>query len=180
MTPREMTRDQTDAAAKPFSSRELLLHGKPNWAAAVFFACIASLHVCLAVQSIGNNFWEGLISAALGTCFLTVSLICIVARSEISICPRERRIHLHTGLGRLSTNREVPFAAVRGVRVTLWQTKRGQRSRVDILCHGEEIPCPPTPIPRQQALYLALVMKVRLIKVSDEPTPGRGAAQRAM
>jgi hypothetical protein len=173
MTPREMTHNQTESAVKPFSLQELVLHGRPNWSACVFFACIASLHFYIAVHlfrtsGISGIGWEGLISSLLGGCFLLVALMCAIARSEISIRPRQRTIHLRSGVGRLATNRTLPFTAVRAVRVTLWQSMRGPQSRLEILCHGEEIPCPQSTIPRQQALYLALVMNVRLIKISDD------------
>ena len=168
MTPREATRDETDSVGKPFTLRELVLHGRPNWPAAVFFACVAALHVYLAIHCFTTSLWEALISTLLGGCFVLVSLMCALARSQIAIRPRERQIHIHGGVGRLAIDRDTPFSAVRGVRVTLWQSRRGPRSRLEILCHGEEIPCPPTTIPRQQALYLALVMNVPLIKISDD------------
>jgi len=168
MTPREKLRDETDSSLKPFTSRELVLHGRPNRAAALFFACVASLHAYIAVHSFGTSHWQGLISATLTACFLTVSILCMLARSQISIRPRQRQIHIRGGIGRLAIDRDTPFSAVRAVRVTLWQSRRGQQSRLEILCNGEEIPCPPTTIPRQQALYLALVMNVHLIKISDD------------
>jgi hypothetical protein len=34
-----------------------------------------------------------------------------------------------------------------------------------VLCENEDVECPPTRIPRQQALFLAMAMNVRLIKV---------------
>jgi len=39
------------------------------------------------------------------------------------------------------------------------------------VCRHEDILCPPTRIPRQQALFLAMAMDVPLIKVSDEEPP---------
>jgi hypothetical protein len=168
MTPREMTRAEPESSTEPFSSQELVLHGRPNLAAALFFACMAALHIFLAVQGYPTGIWQGSISAALGACFLIVAVICTFARSEILICPKLNQIRLKAGFAGLSTQRQVPFAAVRAVRVTFWTSKRHHRSRLEILCDGEEIPCPPTTIPRQQALYLALVMRVRLIKVSDD------------
>jgi hypothetical protein len=179
MTPREVLRDETDSTGKLFSSQDLVLHGGANWPAALFFLGIAalqafiSLHCFRAVGSFEppsglNLHWEGAISAALGLCFSIVALACMLVRSQISIRPRQRKIHIHGGFGRWTTDRDLHFSAVRAVRVTLWHSRRGPQSRIEILCHGEELPCPPTKIPRQQALYLALVMKVPLIKVSDD------------
>jgi hypothetical protein len=161
MTPREVTKDETDSpenfAPKPFTLQELVLHGKPNWPAAVFFACVAALHAYIAIHSFRTSLWEGVISALLMGCFVVVAFCCAMARSVIAIRPRQQKIHLHGGVGRLAIDRD-----------TLWHSRRGPRSRVEILCNGEEIPCPPTTIPRQQALYLALVMHVPLIKICDD------------
>jgi hypothetical protein len=172
MTPREMTRTDPDSSMEPFSLQELVLHGRPNLAAALFFLCMAALHTFLAIQGYRIGIWQGSISAALGLCFLLVAVICMLARSEILICPRARQIRLKTEFAGFKTRHQVPFSAVRAVRVTLWKSKRQSKSRLEILCDGEEIPCPPTTIPRQQALYLALVMKVRLIKVCDDRQVG--------
>jgi hypothetical protein len=38
---------------------------------------------------------------------------------------------------------------------------------IELLCRGEDVPCPPTTIPRQQALFMAMAMNVPLIKVSE-------------
>jgi hypothetical protein len=167
MTPREVMHDPTATVGRQFSSRELLLHGRPNYPASVFFACIALLHLFIAIHALSNSIWEASVSAFLAACFLFVAWGCLRARNQITIRPQQQQIHLHGGLGRFCIDRDIPFSAVRAVRVTLWQSRRRSRSRLEILCDGEEIPCPPTTIPRQQALYLALVMNVRLIKVSD-------------
>jgi len=49
--------------------------------------------------------------------------------------------------------------------------KRTTDSLIELLCHLEDVPCPPTVIPRQQALFLAMAMNVPLIKVSEEERP---------
>jgi hypothetical protein len=184
MTPREVMHDETDAIARPFSLQELVLHGRPNRPASVFFLGIASLHAFLAFHAFTSDHAsvshvEGIVSGLLAICFILVGEMCLLARQQITIRPRQRQIHISRGVGRLAVARDIPFSAVRGVRVTLWQ-RRHQRSRLEILCEGDEIACPPTPIPRQQALYLALVMNVRLIKVSDDRTISPLANQREL
>ena len=180
MTPREVLHDERASAGGLFSSQELVLLGKPNWPAGIFFAAMAALHAYIAIHAFGtstqgNNWasaWEGIISASLAAIFLLVTDLCLLSRHQITISPLDARIFISRRFGRFTFDRQLPFSAVRAVRVTLWQSRRGPKSRpksrVDILCLGEELPCPPTKIPRQQALYLALVMNVRLIKISDD------------
>jgi hypothetical protein len=59
---------------------------------------------------------------------------------------------------------------VRAVRLMIESgiSKRHTESLIELLCRGEDIPCPPTKIPRQQALFMAMAMNVPLIKVSEE------------
>jgi hypothetical protein len=171
MTPRVEISSDVSHQTKPSSTRDLTLHGKPNWIGASFFAAMAALHAVIAFRAFPASHWESLISAFLASCFLLVADLSLLSRHWIIIRPRMRCIHLHSGFGRFSTDRDLPFAVVRAVRVTLWQTRRGQRSRVEILCDGEEIPCPATVIPRQEALYLALVMNVPLVKIINDVSP---------
>jgi hypothetical protein len=182
MTPREVMHDEADSAgkplAKPFSTKELVLQARRNWPAAAFFACIAALHAYIAVHAFGTSSWEAMISGILAVCFLLVAGFCALGRMVITICPLQRQIHIDRAFARLASHRQVPFSDVRAIRVTLWQSRRGQRASLEILCDGEEIPCPPTTIPRQQALYLALVMNVRLIKISDERVTTSLVSQR--
>jgi len=66
MTPREATQDETDSpenspghiSQKPFTLQELVLHGRPNWPASVFFACIAVLHAYVAIHSYRISIWK--------------------------------------------------------------------------------------------------------------------------
>ncbi len=184
MTPREVLHDERASAGGLFSSQELVLHGKPNWPAGIFFAAMAALHAYIALHTFGTSNWEGLISAVLAATFLLVTDLCLLSRHQITISPLDAQIYIRRRFGKFTFNRVLPFTAVRAVRVTLWQSRRrpqsrveprpksAPKSRVDILCHGEELPLPPTKIPRQQALYLALVMNVSLIKISDDrPAP---------
>ena len=85
----------------------------------------------------------------------------------------QRRLRLRTGMGRFCYERFVPFSSVRAVRLMVEPglIKDQTESLIELLCRGEDIPCPPSTIPRQQALFMAMAMNVPLIKVSDGGTP---------
>ena len=168
MTPRDVLPDEAVASGKPFSSRDLVLHGRPNWLAGAFFCLMAILHIYIAIHAWGANASEAAISSFLAVCFLFVANLCVLTHHQIAICPTAREIRIQRRFGSFVLDRQLSFSCVRAVRVTLWQSRRGPQSRLEILCHGEELPCPPTKIPRQEALYLALVMNVRLIKISND------------
>ena len=168
MTPRDMLQDEAVAPAKPFSSRDLILHGRPYWLAGVFSCLMATLHIYIAVHALASNSIEAVICSSLAVCFLFVACFCVLTRHQIAICPTSREIRIQRRFASFVLDRELPFGCVRAVRVTLWQSRRGPQSRLEILCNGEELPCPPTKIPQPEALYLALVMNVRLIKVSND------------
>jgi hypothetical protein len=117
----------------------------------------------------------GYLSLILGTIFLCVAVIGYRCRCEIALLTSQRRVRLRTGLGRLCYERFVPFSAVRAVRLMREPDIRRHEgeSLIELLCRGEDIPCPPTKIPRQQALFMAMAMNVPLIKVSEEAAPDR-------
>jgi hypothetical protein len=64
--------------------------------------------------------------------------------------------------------RFVPFARIRFVRLTLLNPRTPHSSVIEVVCEHEVLECPPTPIPRQEALCLAVTMGVRLVKVYGE------------
>ena len=89
-------------------------------------------------------------------------------RFEMAILPSERRIRLRSGTRKWHTERFICFADVHAIRLTLNHSSDKLSSRIEILCDNEDIECPPTSIPRQEALCLAMIMGVRLIKVCDD------------
>jgi hypothetical protein len=93
----------------------------------------------------------------------------------MTILAAERRIRLRSGMSRLHYQRYIAFNNVHGIRLTLGHGADEEASRVEVLCDNEDIECPPTSIPRQEALCLAVLLGVRLIKVcdGDESTPNR-------
>lgn len=161
------TRDIAIPAAPP---RDLVLRSSPNWTAVTFFAALSFLHLSIAVPAFSKHRWEGYLSLFFGLTFLGVALLSYRAKFEIAILPTERRIRLRNGLKRLHLQRFIEFADVHGVRLTLSHPSGRGESRIELLCDNEDIECPPTHIPRQEALCLAVLLGVRLIKVSPDGT----------
>ena len=147
--------------------RNVILRSPPNWTAVIFFAILGGLHLAIASSAMFNGRWDGYMSLILGTIFLLVGALCTQARFEMTILPEQRQLRLRSGIGRFSLQRHIRFSDVHGVRLTFLQAPDYPISRIEVLCDNEDIECPPTRIPRQQALCLALLMGVRLIKVSS-------------
>jgi hypothetical protein len=149
---------------------DVVLRTPPNWTAVIFLGMLGGLHLTIAVPSLLAGRY-GYLSLILGTIFLSVSVIGYRCRSEIALLNSQRRLRLRTGMGRFCYERFVPFSAVRAVRIMVEPglTKDQTESLIELLCRGEDIPCPPTKIPRQQALFMAMAMNVPLIRVFDGP-----------
>ena len=150
---------------------DLVLHSSPNWTAVIFFAVLSFLHLSIALPAFAKHRWEGYLSMFFGLAFVGVALLSYRAKYEIAILPRERRIRLRNGLKRFHLQRFIAFADVHGVRLTICNYSGRGESRIELLCDNEDIECPPTHIPRQEALCLAVLLGVRLIKVSPDGTP---------
>ena len=52
--------------------------------------------------------------------------------------------------------------------MTLLNPRTPHSAVIEVVCEHEVLECPPTPIPRQEALCLAVTMGVRLVKVYGE------------
>ena len=147
---------------------DLVLRGGPNWTAVGFFGMLGGLHLTVAIPSLLEGRY-GYVSLIVGSIFVTASLVSYRFRAEVAMLASQRRLRLRTGVGRLVYERSIPFTSVRAVRLT---TEPGVRKRttdslIELLCHLEDVPCPPTVIPRQQALFMAMAINVPLIKVSE-------------
>ena len=152
---------------------ELTLRTAPNWTGVAFFAGLALLHLRVAVPAFLAGKWEGYLSLIFATLFIGAAIIAARFRFELTILAGQRQLRLRHGLRRFHLERTIPFAAVHGVRLTLPAPgRRPETARIELLCPGDDIVCPPTRIPRQQALYLAILMQVQLIKVMDDAMPG--------
>jgi hypothetical protein len=153
---------------------DLVLRTPPNWTAVLFLGMLGGLHLSIALPSLWVGRY-GYLSLVIGTIFVVVSLIGYRCRFELALLNSQRRLRLRTGMGKLCYERFVPFSSVRAVRLMVEPglTKDQTESLIELLCRGEDIPCPPTKIPRQQALFMAMAMNVPLIKVSE----GTGAEE---
>lgn len=150
--------------AVPARTPDLVFRTPCNWTCVLFFACLGLLHLTIATLAFLHSRWEAYMSAALGVVFLLVALAAQRCRFEMAILPRERRIRLRSGTRRFNYQRYIHFSNVHGVRLT-------HPSHLEVLCENEDIECPPTTIPREEALCLAVLMGVRLIKVCDSDQP---------
>lgn len=173
------SRDGERPAVPAFS--DLVLRSPPNWTAVCFLGMLGGLHLAVALPSLALGRWQGHLSLLLGVVFAAVALVGYRFRSEIALMPSQRRVRLRTGVGRLRYERFIPFSGVRAVRLTVEPGLRATstESLIELLCQGEDVPCPPTKIPRQQALFMAMALDVPLIKVSQEAPDTRPQTETA-
>lgn len=166
----EVSREREYEPVPPYA--DLVLRGGPNWTAVGFFGMLGGLHLTVAIPALFEGRW-GYVSLIVGMIFVTASLVSYGCRAEVAMLTSQRRLRLRTGFGRFVYERFIPFRSVRAVRV---MTEPGVRAKtteslIELLCRGEDVPCPPTTIPRQQALFMAMAMNVPLIKVSEADAP---------
>jgi hypothetical protein len=162
--------EQADGLPPPPAFADLVFRTPPNWTAIGFLGMLGGLHLAIAIPAFFHHRWEGFLSLAFGAIFVLSSVVCSRCRFELAVLPSQRRIRLRHGLRRCAFERFIPFRAVRAVRLTLSnQVKRNRpESRIELLCPYEDVECPPTDIPRQEALFLAMALNVPLVKVSDD------------
>jgi hypothetical protein len=160
---------------------DLVLRTPPNWTAVIFLGMLGGLHLSIAVPSLLQGRY-GYLSLIVGTIFVVVSLVGYRCRFEMTLLNSQRRLRLRTGMGRLCYERFVPFSSVRAVRLMVEPglTRHQTESLIELLCRGEDIPCPPTTIPRQQALFMAMAMNVPLIRVWEGSEPEAAPPDRAV
>jgi len=147
---------------------DLVFRTPANWTYVLFFSCLGMLHLVIATLAFLHGRWEAYMSVVLGVTFVVTAIVAHRCRFEMTILAGERRIRLRSGLSRLHYQRYIAFNNVHGIRLTLSHSTDAEASRVEVLCDNEDIECPPTSIPRQEALCLAVLMGVRLIKVCDD------------
>lgn len=148
---------------------DLVLRSRPNWTAVAFLGLLALLHACNALPAFLAGRWEGYLSACLAVLFVGAAAAVHRARCEVALQYERRTVRTRTGLGPLRYERSVPFAHVRAVRVTLGPHSAPDDSLVEIICgtSGDAISCPATRVPRQQALLLAMMIGVPLVRASE-------------
>ena len=147
---------------------DVTLRTPVNWTAVFFFGGLAGLHLLMAGNAAYHGHWDGLLSGIFGVGFTGVAIVCGLIGTELAVQAEQRRLRLRTGTRRIYYERLVPFAKVRSVRLTLLNARRPQTSTIELVCDHEVIECPPTNIPREEALCLAVTLGVRLVKVFGE------------
>src|SRR5687768_1529144 len=103
----------------PAPPRALVLRSSTNWTAVLFFGMLGLLHLCIAVPAFAAGRWEGYLSLILGVLFMAVSACAGRVRWEVSILPAERVVRQRALMFREWHRRDLPFARVTAVRLTL-------------------------------------------------------------
>jgi hypothetical protein len=150
---------------------DLTFRTPPNWTAVMFIALLGALHIAVAVPAFLAGRWEGYLSAVFATLLTIAAVIVYHLRSEVFVSSRLGIVRARFCAGRVRlTDRRIPFAAVHGVRVTLGPRASRDDSFVELLCagHGGDVSCPPSDVPRQQGLLLAMMLEVPLVKAWED------------
>jgi len=142
-----------------------------NWTAVGFLALLGGLHLSIAGPALLDGRWEGYLSLLLGVLFLMAAAMAAAFRYEVAMLASVRQVRIRTGISRARTERFVPFEIIHGVRLTLTCGPKRMEPRIELLCPIEDIKLPPTRVPRQEALLMAIMLNVPLIKVSEEGNP---------
>ena len=153
-----------DPAIRP-KRIDVVLRSPINWTVVLFFAALASLHMFMCGHAAWHGRWDGFLSGIFGVAFTLVAIAAALIRIELGVIAAERRLRIRTGSRRIYHERSIPFADIRIVRLTLLSARHPQSSTIELVCDHEVLDCPPTAIPRQEALCLAMTMGVRLVKV---------------
>jgi hypothetical protein len=145
---------------------DVVLRSPPNWTAVAFFAALSGLHLFFATSAFLHQRWEAFLSVIFGVVFALLAIACRLIATEVAVIGRDVKVlRLRTGTRRYHIERLIPFSRVSCVRLTLLDPVRPESATIEIVCPHEVIDCPPTHIPREEALCLAVTMNVRLVKV---------------
>ena len=158
----------------PWTYPDVVLRTPPNWTAVAFLALLAALHLSTGGRAFAAGRWEGYVSLGFGALFTIAAIATFNIRREIAVLYHHGKLRLRTGLGRWwSVERSVPFCDVHAVRVTLGPLGSARDSFVELICREEDVPCPPTAVPRHLGLLLAMMTGAPMVKVSAEPHVAR-------
>ena len=144
---------------------DITLRFPPNWTAVLFFAALGMLHLYMATTAFLHHRWEGFMSLVLGMGFCGISLAARVIATHITVSAADRRVRHRFGYRCFSREKSIPFSRVTMVRLTLMNPADPRSAQIEIIYHDGVIDCPPTDVPREEALCLAMTMGVRLVKV---------------
>jgi hypothetical protein len=155
----------------------LVMRTRPSRAAVIALSALALIQFAIAGPGLVARPARVGLALTFGTTFALLAVACWTWRVEYRVLPAKRLLRVSAGFGRLSVRRKIPFRRIRGVRLTVSGAGRhASESRVDLICDREELRCPSTPIPRQQALCLAILIRVPLTKVLGDATDPTAAS----
>jgi hypothetical protein len=163
-----------DGGERPVSQDypDFTFRSRPNWTAVGFLGLLAGLHVSVAVPAMLAGRWEGYLSGVFAALFVAAGVLVFHIRTDVALLGgTRRRVRVHTRVGPVRVaRRDIPFASVHGVRVTLGPRGSRDDSFVELLCagHDGDVLCPPSAVPRQQGLLLAMMIGVPLVKAWDD------------
>ena len=159
---------------------DLVMRFPRNWTAIVFLSVMAFLHLANAIPAFFRGQFAGHLSAILAVILIGAAVGLYRLRSEVSVRPSRGEVRLSTRLLLVWSERVVPFAAVRGVRVFVPHDGSGQEAQIELLTDHGDIDCPASKVPRQQALCLAMTLGVELIKVCPDEEEGPTKSEPVM
>jgi hypothetical protein len=166
MTQRELP-SQTDYP-------DLVLRTRPNWTAAIFVALLAGLHFGVSISALLAGRFAGYLSLVFACLLSTAAILTLLTRGEVILLHAARTVRTRTGIGRRFSLawRNFRYADFAAVRVTLGPHSSQDDSLIELVsvrAGAGDVMCPPSRVPRQQALLMAMMLRVPLIKAWDEP-----------
>jgi len=153
----------------PRSDTELpaiVLRAGPNWMPIIFFSVLGALHLTIVSLAFLHGRFESYMSLLFGSAFSCAAVAFYLTRREIAVLTTRRAVRLRTGFRTFRVERFVPFDQISSVRITLTHDEPDHASGfIELICDSDVIECPPTPVARQEALCLAVLIGVPLVKV---------------
>jgi hypothetical protein len=149
----------------------LCLRYPANWPLIAFLGLLGLLHLGIAVLAYSSNPVEAQICLLMGSLFAGTALLFGLMHRELAIKPEDGCLSLRRSLGLLKLERKMAFDEVQAVRLTFTPSTSSEKPRIELLCGQRAIPCPLTAVPRQQALCMAMLMNVELIKIYSKQEP---------
>ena len=163
---------RTELDDPEFPTREvgpdLVLSSRPRWTLAMLFGVLGIMHLTVWTISILHRHYEAYLSLFFGLAFSMIAVALRCMRREIVVVPAGRFIRISYRVWHFQSSRTIDFAKVDSVRLTITNDGPVPEELIEIICTDEVIECPPTQVPRQEALCLAMLTGVRLIKATDE------------
>ena len=148
----------------------LVLYNRPPWTFSMLSGVLGIMHLAIWTISILHQHYEAYLSLFFGCAFSAIAVALLLTRYELEVVNTGKFIKLSTRVGRFHSTRHVPFSEVTSIRLTMTDDGTQGRQLIEIVCRDEVIECPPTCVAQQEALCLAMLMDVRLIKATDDVT----------